>query len=367
MPIIQFVIICFLVLIAIQIIFTSHYLIIFLIASLALSWSTGVVLMAILSIKFFQWYKAKRNLLVLLYLIPSLMFCATLGSTIVPQILITIQKSPFLVDSHSTEIKPFQANPEKLDILFAIISVANWLIIPLSFIIWAATAIMLNSYSRKFGRLKYWIMLSTALASVIIGDVSLLAFLPSVNTVFDQQVIFYTMIAFGGMLAEGFLLGFAFVIISKNIGNRLQSKIIDYLGISAIGVATLFVSFFANPSAGSYLPFGVISASFFSFGAYLFFAGIYSSSISIASDVVLLQTIRKSLLDHSKLLDTIGLADINRELENHTDHIWKKHIETMKEEVGIVPSTSEFEIKNYVNELISELQKNRERKTSKDE
>jgi hypothetical protein len=39
----------------------------------------------------------------------------------------------------------------------------------------------------------------------------------------------------------------------------------------------------------------------------------------------------------------------------------------MKKEVGIAPSTSEFEIKNHVNELISELQKNRERKTSKDE
>ncbi len=78
-------------------------------------------------------------------------------------------------------------------------------------------------------------MLSAALASVIVGDVSLIAFLPSVNTVFDQQVIFYTMMAFGGMLTEGFLLGFAFVIISKNIKNRPQSKLIDYLGISAIG------------------------------------------------------------------------------------------------------------------------------------
>lgn len=363
-PIIQYIIIGLLILITVQINFTYKYFTILLIASLAMSWITGVVLMAILSFKFAQWYRAKRNLLVLLYLLSSLMFCVTLGSTIIPQILITIQKSPFLVNSHSTEIKPFQANPEKLDILFSIISVANWFIIPLSFIVWIATAIMLNSYSRKFGRIKYWIMLAAALASVIVGDVSLLAFLPSVNTVFDQQVIFYTMMAFGGMLAEGFLLGFAFVVISKNIKNRLQSKLIDYLGISASGVAILFVSFFANPSAGSYLPFGVISASFFSFGAYLFFAGIYSSSISIASDAVLRQTIRKSLLDHSKLLDNIGLADIHRDLEKHTNHIWMKHIKTMKDETGIEPSTSESEMKNYVNEVISELQKTKERNSS---
>ena len=167
------------------------------------------------------------------------------------------------------------------------------------------------------------------------------------------------MLAFGGMLTEGFLLGFAFIIISKNIKNKIQSKIIDYLGISAIGVTILFVSFFANPSAGSYLPFGVISASFFSFGAYLFFAGIYSSSISIASDAVLRQIIRKSLLDYSKLLDNIGLADINRELEKHTEFIWKKHRETIKEETGIEPATSEVDMRNYVHDLISELQKKR--------
>ena len=108
------------------------------------------------------------------------------------------------------------------------------------------------------------------------------------------------------------------------------------------GVAILFVSFFANPSAGSYLPFGVLSASFFGYGAYLFFSGIYSSASSISSDSILRQTIRKSLLDQSKLLDNIGLADINREMEA----IIKKHRETMKQETGIESSISEVEMKN---------------------
>ena len=184
MPIIQYVIIGLLILIAIQIIFTFQYLTIFLIVCLALHLVSRCCIDGNIILQILRWYRAKRNLLVLLYLISSLMFCATLGSTIIPQILITIQKSPFLVNSQSIEIKPFQTNPEKLDILFAIISIANWLIIPLSFIVWAATAIMLNSYSRKFGRIKYWIMLSTALASVIVGDVTLLVFLPFVRYCF---------------------------------------------------------------------------------------------------------------------------------------------------------------------------------------
>ena len=363
MPFIQYTIIGLLILITLQIIFTTQYLTLLLVASQALSWSTGVILMGVMSFKFIQWYRAKKNLLVSLYLVSSLMFCGTLGATIIPQTLITIQSSSFYVNSHSTEVKPFQANPETLSSLFVIISVANWLVLPLAYIIWAATAIMLNHYSEIFGRKKYWIILSIPLISLIAGTISLLFFLPTMNSIFDQQVILYTMMAFGGILAEGFLLSFTFIIISKSIQIKTHSKLKDYLRISATGVAILFASFFANPSAGSYLPFGVLSASFFGFGAYLFFAGIYSSASSIAFDSRLRQSVRKSLLDQSKLLDNIALAEINRELEKHTGDMLKKHKETMNE-AGIESSISESDMKNYVNEVMAEIQKVKEGKSS---
>jgi hypothetical protein len=364
MPFIQYTIIGLLILITLQIIFTAQYTTLFLVASLALSWSTGVILMGIMSFKFLQWYRAKRNFLVLLYLIFSVMFCVTLGSTIIPQLLITLQASPLYVNSHSTEIKPFQANPQALSSLFAIISIANWLVLPLAFVVWAATAMMLNHYSQIIGRAKYWIILSIPVVSLLAGTISWLVFLPSLNSIFDQQVIFYTMMAFGGLLVEGFLLSVAFIIVSKSIQVRIHSKLKDYLRISAAGVAILFVSFFANPSAGSYLPFGVLSASFLAFGVYLFFSGIYSSAISISSDLRLRRTIRQSLLDQSKLLDNIGMADINRELEKQTEDMIKKHYETMKKETGIESSISDVEAKNYVKEVMVEIQKSREGKSS---
>ncbi|HEY7079857.1 MAG TPA: hypothetical protein VH500_09155 [Nitrososphaeraceae archaeon] len=357
LPVIQYVIIGLLILVALEIILTSQYFVLIPIIALVLSWSTGAIVMGIMSFKFLQWYKAKRNLLVLLYLISSSMFCATLGSTIVPQTLVTLQKSPLFVNSYSVETKPFQANPEQLNVLFFIISIANWLIIPLSFIIWAAIAIMLNSYSKTFGRLKFWIMLSAPLVFVIVGDVSLLVLVPSINSIFDQQVIIYSMMAFGGMLTEGFLLAFAFITISKSIKTKSDSKLNYYLSISARGVAILFVSFFANPSSGSYLPFGIISASFFAFGTYLFFSGIYSSAISIASDIRLRKTIKESFLDQSKLLDNIGMADFDRKLDNQTDEILKRHKEVMEKETGIEPSISDVEAKRYVREVIEEIQK----------
>jgi hypothetical protein len=348
-----------------QIIFTTQYLTLLLVALQALSWSTGVVLMGVMSFKFIQWYKVKRNTLVLLYLVSSLMFCSTLGATIIPQTLITIQTSSIHVNSHSTEVKPFQTNPATLSLLFAIISIANWLVLPLAFVIWVATAIMLNHYSKVFGRTKYWIILSIPLISLIAGTVSWLFFLPSMSSIFDQQVIFYTMLAFGGILVEGFLLSFTFIIISRRIQINTHSKLRDYLRTSAIGVAILFVSFFANPSAGSYLPFGVIAASFFGFGGYLFFSGIYASAISIASDLRLRQTIRKTFLDQSNLFDNIGLAETSRALEKQTGDILKKHKENIEKETGIESPISELDVKNYLEEVVEAVQKERGRKPIK--
>ena len=68
MPFIQYTIIGLLITVALQVIFTSQYFTAFLVASLALSWSTGVILMGIMSFKFILWYRARRNFLVLLYL-----------------------------------------------------------------------------------------------------------------------------------------------------------------------------------------------------------------------------------------------------------------------------------------------------------
>jgi hypothetical protein len=362
MPFIQYTIIGLMILITLQIIFTKEFLNFFLVASLALSWSTGIILMGVMSFKFLQWYRAKRNLLVLLYLASSLMFCATLGSTIIPQLLITLESSSVYVNSHSTEIKPFQANPEVLSSLFAIISIANWLVLPLWFTVWTATALMLRHYSKALGRKKYWIMLSAPMASVIVATISWLVFLPSLNSIFDQKVILYTTMAFGGILTEGLLLGFAFIIISKSIQNRTHSKINDYLSISARGVVILFASFFSNPSAGSYLPFGVLSASFFAFGTYLFFCGIYSSAISVASDSRLRQLIRRFAIQESKLLDSIGTAQLEQELQQRVLKVAKEQEEALTEQTGIEPSLNEEDMKQYLVEVLQEIGHTRENK-----
>ena len=361
---IQYTIVGLLIIITLQIIFTSEYFLIFLIAAIMLSWIVAVGLTALMSFKFFHWYRSRKSTLVLLYLIFSSMFSIIQLTISIPTFFIIAQSAPFSVNAHSTEVKPFQAKTLDLGTLFAIVSGANWFVIPMSYVVWLATAVMLYHYSRSFGRVRYWLMLSAPLAGLVIGDVALLIFVPSINTVFDQKVIFYTMILFGGLIAGGLLLGFAFRVVSRNLRTKSDNKLSDYLAIASRGIAILLIAFYSNVSAGSYLPFGIIASSFLHFGAFLFFVGVYTSAISIASDFRLRHTIRKSLLDRSKLLDNIGLADINTELEKQTLDMLRRHEEAMKEETGIDSSISEFEMKNYVREVMAEVQKTREGRSS---
>jgi hypothetical protein len=53
------------------------------------------------------------------------------------------------------------------------------------------------------------------------------------------------------------------------------------------------------------------------------------------------------------------MADINRELEKQTVDMVKRHEETIKKEIGIESSISEDEVKNYVEEVMAEIQKSR--------
>lgn len=353
---VQIIIIAFLEIISLQILISSQYITIFFIVPLLLSWIGGVVVLGIMTFKFIQWYSRKNNWLVLLYLISTAMFGGTLGSTIIPQTIITIQNFPFFIDAHSHEIKPFQTDSQNPNPLFAIISIANWLVIPLWYIVWAAAVFMLKYYSSLIGKYKYILIISLPLTCAIIGDISWLVFLPQINSIFDDQVIIYTLIAFGGLISGGFLLSFAFMQISREVIKKTKvNRISKYLLLSSQGVAILFVSFFANPSSGSYLPFGVIAASFFCYGTFLYFMGIYSTALYITSDQKIKQIIRNSVLEKSKLLDTIGLADLKDDIDREIKVLFDDFEKNSNVSIGIDHMPSESEMKEYALELLSEL------------
>ena len=96
--------------------------------------------------------------------------------------------------------------------------------------------------------------------------------------------------------------------------------------------------------------------------SYLLLLGVYSSAISVSEDSKLRQSIRNFAIKESRLLDSIGIAQMEQEIEKRVLALTKQNQYRMTEESGIQPSLSEEDMKEYLQQVIEEV-KNERRKT----
>ena len=83
--------------------------------------------------------------------------------------------------------------------------------------------------------------------------------------------------------------------------------------------------------------------------------GIFTSAISFSQDLTLRQSIRKSVLEQSKLLDSIGSAEMERKVQKQVLTIAKKTSAPMEEKSGVEASMTEGEMKDYVEFVVKEI------------
>jgi hypothetical protein len=126
--------------------------------------------------------------------------------------------------------------------------------------------------------------------------------------------------------------------------------------ISAYGLVLLFASNQAIVLVTApYPPFGLASASFVGLSSYLVVAGVYSSAISVSLDLALRRTIRKSVADQSKLLDSIGTAQMQQEFQSRVLAVTRKISERVEEETGVETSMTEEDMKQHLNDVLKEI------------
>src|SRR4029078_12191791 len=126
--------------------------------------------------------------------------------------------------------------------------------------------------------------------------------------------------------------------------------------ISCIGMIILFSCVEITPLNYKVLPpYGLITEAFIPLGAFLLLFGIFTSAISLSQDLTLRQSIRKSVLEQSKLLDSIGSAEMEREVQTQGLKIAKKTSAAMAEKSGVEASMTEGEMKDYVEFVIKEI------------
>jgi hypothetical protein len=143
---------------------------------------------------------------------------------------------------------------------------------------------------------------------------------------------------------------------ARNI--RQGSVVRDYMMVAACGFALLFVSNQAIVlSNTSYPPFGLATVSFMGLSCYLILVGIYSSAISVSEDSILRQSIRTIAIKESKLLDSIGMAQMEQQIQKKVIEFTKQNQDRIDEETGIQSSLTEDDIKQYLEQVIKEVKK----------
>jgi hypothetical protein len=223
---------------------------------------------------------------------------------------------------------------------------------------WIATSMLL---CRRLGKVRYWIMIGMPLAYFLSQFVSLFLnlFAPLLNVEPVSYGILLTLIFTLSKPAGGILFGIAFWIIARKIQN---SVVRDYMIISAYGLILLFVSNQAIVLVNApYPPFGMATISFIGLSSYLVLLGIYSSAISVSEDSKLRQSIRNFAIKDSRLLDSIGTAHMEQEIQKRVLELTKQNQDRMAEESGIQSSLTEEDMKEYLQQVIEEVKKDRRR------
>ena len=128
------------------------------------------------------------------------------------------------------------------------------------------------------------------------------------------------------------------------------------------------LGFAANQPIGlilvPYPLFSLASICFIVLSAYLVVLGIYSSALSVANDNVLCRAIRKSVEQQSDLLDKIGTAQMERQLQNRVLSLTRDLTDEMTEQTGVQSSLqNEQEIRDYVDMVIEEIKVTRRKNT----
>jgi hypothetical protein len=155
----------------------------------------------------------------------------------------------------------------------------------------------------------------------------------------------------------GILFGIAFWVVSRGLSYR---QVKDYMIISGYGLLLLFTSnqpqlLQLNP----YPPFGLATISYVGLASYLVLIGVNSSALSVANDVELRRSIRKSIEENSDLLGNIGEAQFEDLLQKKVLQKTKFLSEKITEETGVAHSLEEVEIHDYVLMAINEIKRKR--------
>jgi hypothetical protein len=237
------------------------------------------------------------------------------------------------------------------DIAF-IYSLGNY-VLPLMIISsWILAVSLLKPYADRIGKKTFWITVSLPLLyqlfSFIVRDTNLVSDPGLVGIIYSKQMQFLFGISYQ---VSGLFFAVAFLI----IGRRIKRKIMkNYLIISSIGIFSLFTSMQPGlPFYAAYPPFGLVTLLFLGVSSYLLLVGMLGCAAYVSRDRELRREIYKGLEIDSEIFNTMGMAEMQREMEKRILPV--VHKVKLSEEMIDRMNPDEEDVKLMIYEVLNEI------------
>ena len=344
----QFVLVAILAFVIVQIIILKQYNILTIYASYVISFGLWIATLGLLAKAFFSWYwLSNKNFMVLILALSMIAFVFNGTAYIVYSFSVLSEQKPIVTSEDIAYFPEFDA--ETLVGQTNVVSQASNII---SYIlIWIGTVKLLYPYIRKFGKIKFWaIMVAPMVYYLINFPLFVLGFFtPSENSDAMTNIIIFNFAA----IFTGIIFGVAFLSVAKTL--KKDSELRNHMIIAAWGFTLFYIAGSATASQAAYPPYGLASISFVGLSCYLIYSGLYSSAVTVSQDTTLRQSIRRSVTEQSKLLDSIGTAHMEQELQSRVLTIAKKNSDALAEESGVETSMTEDDMEDYLEIVMNEL------------
>ena len=335
---------------AFQLIYYNHYNTILIIITVTTGYAMAIAIFGFVAFSLFLWYNQYRNnIIVLLYAVAISIICVNSISSVIYLDKALLERPPEIWNRSYNNFEQFVPG----SINYYLNNFYTYSLI-LSFVsIWISTFYMLRHFMDRIGRTKFLILITVPLI-YFLSQFFTLSFnfiKPMILSDPFFYSILFTQIFTVSKLIGGILFGIAFWTIIKTIPKSYSIR--NYLIISAFGMTFIFVIGETSIIQAPYPPFGIATISFVGLTSYLVFIGIYFSAISITFDTQLREEIRKHIEGQFSLLDSIGTAKRNLEIQKTTLKVVEKQAKLLEEEVGL--KVTDNELSEYMEEVMKEL------------
>ena len=350
---IQYVIGAIVVLLILQILFSSKYSNIVLLAIILCSYVLSVSILSVFIVRILTLLPPKRNTLFMM------LFVFAVGCITINAAIAMVSVSLRIGDRQPETRALFGGSGDLGKGRYDTIDDLYFISYILSFVsAWIATAALLSNYAKKLGKIKY--LLITASPLVFFLGQFVASFTNEISSIINVDRFFLasftTIIVTLSKPLGGLMLGIGFWSMAK-VG-RKNTTLNMYLIIAGFGFFLLFTSNQAIlMSIVPYPPFGIATITVMGLSAYLVVISIYLSTISLSQDAELRRSIRRIARSQSKLFDTMVTVEIEREIEKRVMQVIKTQSVEMEKETGVQPSLDDHEIQDYLKEVIREVKR----------